>query len=162
MKMSNIFLPEHFKVVTALSPQTSTGAKTFDNIQLRDAIMVWIVAEYTQAATHVTTIQPVVGATDGGCTNAITFSARWWKNADVAATDTLVAQTAGTVMTCTAGVSNQLLIMQIDPSDVVAQNATYDWLGGTQATSGQASNFVSVTYFIQTRMPQATPRSAIA
>jgi len=160
--MSNIFLPEHFKIVTALAPQTSSGAKTFDNIQLRDAIMVWIVAEYTQAEIHATTIQPVVGATDGTCTTAITFAAEWWSNVDTSTTDTLVAQTAATSMACTAAATNHLLVIKIDPSDVAAQSATYDWLGATQASSGQGTNFVSVTYYIQTRMPQATPRAQIA
>jgi len=160
--MSNITLPEHFKIVTALAPQTSNGAKTCDNIQLRDAIKVWIVAQYTQAVTHATTLQPVVGATNAACTTAITFAANWWKNADVATTDTLVAQTAATSMACTAGVTNQLIVIEIDPSDVAAQLSTYDWLGVTQASSGQATNFVSIVYYIQTRQPQATPRSAIA
>lgn len=160
--MSNIFLPEHFKIVSALTPQTSNGAKTFENIQLRDAIMVWIVAEYAQNGAHATTIQPVVGATDAGCTNAITFSAEWWKNVDVDTTDTLVAQTAATSMACDNAATDHLLVIQIDPSDVAAQNSTYDWLGATQASSGLAGNYVSVTYVIQTRMPQATPRSAIA
>lgn len=158
----NFSLPEHCKIVTALSPQTSNGAKTFDNIQLRDAIKVWIVAEYTQDVAHATTIQPVVGATDAACTTAITFTTRWWKNANVAATDTLVAQTAATSCACDNTAAEHLLVIEIDPSDVVAQSATYDWLGATQASSGQGTNFVSVTYYIQTRMPQATPRSAIA
>jgi len=158
----NFFLPENCKPVTALSPQTSNGAKTFDNIQLRDAIMVWIVAEYTQAVAHATTIQPVVGATDAACTTAITFTTEWWSNVDTGSTDTLVAQTAATSCACTAAATNHLLIIKIDPSDVAAQNATYDWLGATQASSGQATNFVAAMYYIQTRMPQATPRSAIA
>jgi len=161
--MSNIFLPEHFKIVSATAGcRTTNGGVTFDNIQLRDAMMVWIVAHFRQAVAHATTIQPVVGATDAACTTSITFSADWWKNADVSSTDTLVAQTAATSMACDAAATDHLLVIQIDPSDVVAQNATYDWLGGTIATSAQATDFVSAVYYIQTRMPQATPRSAIA
>ena len=159
--MSNIFLPEDFKIVTATAPVTTNGGVTFDNIQLRDAIMVWIVAEFTQAVAHATTIQPVVGPTDVACTTSITFSADWWKNVDTGTTDTLVAQTAGTSMACDAAATDHLLVIQIDPSDVVAQLSTYDWLGATIATSAQGTDFVSADYFIQTRMPQATPRSQI-
>jgi len=161
--MSNIFLPQHFKIVSATAGcRTTNGGVTFDNIQLRDAMMVWIVAHFRQAVAHATTIQPVVGATDAGCTTSITFSADWWSNVDVSSTDTLVAQTAATSMACTAAATDHLLVIQIDPSDVVAQNATYDWLGGTIATSAQATDFVSAVYYIQTRQPQATPRAAIA
>lgn len=159
--MSNIFVPEHFKLVTAIAPVTTNGGVTFDNIKLRDAQMVWIIAEFTQAVAHATTIQPVTGATDAACTTAITFSARWWKNVATGTTDTLVAQTAGTSMACDAAATNHLIVVQIDPSDIVAQLSTYDWLGATIATSGQATDFVSATYLIQSRYPQATPPVAI-
>ena len=160
--MCNIFLPEHYKNISAtMGCRTTNAGVTFDNIQLRDAIMVWIVAHFRQAEAVATTIQPVVGPTDAACTTAITFSAEWWKNVDVSTTDTLVAQTAGTSMACDAAATDHLLVIQIDPSDVVAQLSTYDWLGGTIADSQQATNFVSALYYIQTRMPQATPRSQI-
>ena len=161
--MSNIFLPEHFKIVSATAGcRTTNGGVTFDNIQLRDAVMVWIVAHFRQAVAHATTIQPVVGATDGTCTTSITFSADWWSNVDVSSTDTLVAQTAATSMACTAAATDHLLVIKIDPSDVAAQLSTYDWLGGTIATSAQPTDYVSAVYYIQTRMPQATPRAQIA
>jgi hypothetical protein len=160
--MSNIYLPEHFKIVSATAGcVTTNGGVTFDNIKLRDAQMVWIVAHFKQAVAHATTIQPVVGATDAACTTSITFSADWWKNVDISLTDTLVAQTAATSMACAATAKDQLFVIQIDPSDVVAQLATYDWLGATIATSAQATDFVSAVYYIQNRYPQATPPVAI-
>lgn len=160
--MSNIFLPEHFKIISAtMGCRTTNGGVTFDNIQLRDAMMVWIVAHFRQSVAHATTIQPLVGPTDAACTTSITFSAEWWKNVDVSATDTLVAQTAGTSMACDAAATDHLMVIQIDPSDVVAQLSTYDWLGGTIATSAQANDYVSAVYYVQTRMPQATPRTQI-
>lgn len=158
----NIFLPEHYKIVVAATPATTDGGVTFDNIKLRDAQMVWLVANFTQAVSHATTIQPVVGATDAACTTSITFSADWWKNADISSSDTLTAQTAGTSMACTAGATNQQIVIQINPSDVVAQSGTYDWVGATIATSSQATNFVSAVWLIQSRYPQATPPAAIS
>jgi hypothetical protein len=160
--MSNIFLPEHYKIVSATSGCiTTNAANTFDVISLRNANMVWIVAHFTQAVTHATTLQPVTGISFASCATAITFSADWWKNADVATTDTLVAQTAGTSFACTAGATNQLIVIQINPADIVAQLSTYAFLGCTQATSSQANNYVSALYLIEERYPQATPRTAI-
>jgi len=160
--MSNIFLPEHFKIVSATAGcRTTNGGVTFDVIDLRNANMVWIVAHFRQAVSHATTIQPVVGISIASCATSITFSTRWWKNADVSSTDTLVAQTAATSMACTAGATDQLMVIQIDPADVVAQLSTYHCLGGTIATSAQATDFVSAVYYIQERYPQATPRTAI-
>ena len=160
--MSNIFLPNHFKIVSASAAcRTTNGGVTFDNVCLENVQMAWIVAHFRQAVAHATTIQPVVGATDGGCTNAITFTTEWWLNVDISATDTLVAQTAATSCACTAAATDHLMVIRIDPSDVVAQNATYDWLGGTIATSGQATDFVSAVYYLQERYPQCTPPTAI-
>lgn len=160
--MPNIFLPEHFKVVSATAGcRTTNGGITLDNIKLSDAITVWLVAHFRQAASHATTIQLGGAATDTSVTS-ITFSAEWWKNADISSSDTLTAQTAATSQACTAGTTDQLIVIKIDPSDVVAQNATYDWLGGTVSDSSQATNFCSAVWYIQTRYPQATPDSAIA
>ena len=160
--MANLSLPQNFKIVSATQGcRTTNGGVTFDNISLRHAVKVWIVAHFRQAVAHATTIQPVVGATDAACTTSITFSAHWWKNADVSSTDTLVAQTAATSMACDNAATDHLLVIEIDPADVVAQNSTYDWLGGTIATSAQATDFVSAVYYIQERYPQATPMAAI-
>jgi hypothetical protein len=161
--MPNLSLPENFKVVSATAGcRTTNGGVTFDNISLKNAVKVWIVAHFRQAVAHATTIQPVVGATDAACTTAITFTTRWWKNADISSTDTLVAQTAATSCACDAAATDHLLVIEIDPSEVVAQNATYDWLGGTIATSAQATDFVSAVYYIQNRYQQATPPAAIS
>lgn len=160
--MSNIFLPEHYKIVSATAGcRTTNGGVTFDVIDLRNAHMVWIVAHFRQAVAHATTIQPVTGISLASCATAITFSADWWSNVDVSSTDTLVAQTAATSMACTAAATDHLLVIQINPADIVAQLSTYHCLGGTIATSAQATDFVSAIYYIEERYPQATPRTAI-
>ena len=161
--MPNIFLPEQFKIVSATAGcRTTNGGVTFDVIDLKNAQMVWIVAHFRQAVAHATTIQPVVGISIASCATAITFTADWWSNVDVSSTDTLVAQTAATTMACTAAATDHLLVIKIDPSDVVAQLSTYKCLGATIATSAQPTDFVSAIYYIQTRYPQATPPVAIA
>ena len=121
--MSNIYLPEQFKIVSATAGcVTTNGGVTFDVINLENAHRVWIVASFTQAVAHATTIQPVTGISFASCATSITFSARWWKNADVSSTDTLVAQTAGTSFACAAAATDHLLVIEIDPSDIVAQS----------------------------------------
>jgi hypothetical protein len=160
--MPNIFLPENYKIVSATAGcRTTNGGVTFDTIHLENALMVWIVAHFRQSGAHATTIQPVTGTGIASCATAITFSAHWWKNADVSSTDTLVAQTAGTSMACDAAATDHLLVIQINPADIVAQSATYTALGATIASSGQANNYVSAVYYIQERYPQATPATAI-
>lgn len=160
--MANIFLPEHYKIVAATSagPVTTNGGVTFDVVNLEQAIMVWIVAQFHQEVAHATTIQPVVGTTVAAAT-AITFTTNWWRNADMATTDTLVAIADATACPCTAAATDQMIVIQIDPAEVAAQNVTFSYLGGTIATSGQADNYVSATYYIQERYPQATPATAI-
>jgi len=160
--MPNIVLPQNYKIVTATPPITTNAANTFDVIDLKNALRVYIVAQFHQHVAHATVLQPVVGISIASCATAITFSAHWWKNADVATTDTLVAQTAGTSMACDAAATDHLMVIEIDPSDVVAQLSTYHCLGITQATSAQANNYVSIVYYIQERYPQATPPAAIA
>ena len=160
--MSNIDLPQNFKIVSATAGcRTTNGGVTFDVIDLTDAIKVWIVAHFRQAVAHATTIQPVVGISIASCATSITFATRWWSNVDVSATDTLVAQTAATSCACTAAATDHLLVIEIDPAEVTAQLGTYHCLGGTIATSAQATDFVSAVYYIQTAYPQATPATAI-
>lgn len=160
--MANIFLPEHYKIVgaTEAGPVTTNGGLAFDVINLEHAIMVWILAQFHQEVGHATTIVPVIGVGFAAAT-PITFTTNWWRNADMATTDTLVAIADAVTCPCTAAATDQMIVIQIDPAEVVAQNVTFTHLGGTIATSAQANNFVSATYFIQTRYPQATPATAI-
>ena len=158
----NIGLPEKYKFVAATAGSVTTnGGVTFDTVNLENCNKAYIVAMFLQAVSHATTIQPVVGTGVASCATSITFSAKWWKNADISSTDTLVAQTAGTSMACTAGATNQLIVIEIDPADVTGQSNTYCALGATIATSSQASNFVTAWYLLETRYPQATPPAAI-
>jgi len=157
----NMGLLEKYKVVQATTTTTTNATVTFDTVNLENCHKAYIVASFLQAVTHATTITPVVGTGVASCATAITFAAKWSKNADVSSTDTLVAQTAATTMACTAGVTNQLIVIEIDPADVTGQSNTYCALGATIATSSQASNYVTAWYLLETRYPQATPPAAI-
>ena len=155
------YLPEQYKIVAATAGSVTTnGGVTLDNISLKNIKQAWILLMYLQAVSHATTLTPKLGTDVSAAATEITFSADWWKNADISATDTLVKATAATTMACTAGATNQIVLVKIDPAQVAAQGA-YDVLGGTIATSGQATDFVTGLYLLETKYEQASPQAAI-
>ena len=158
--MSSIFLPEKFKIVNGSPVATTNGGITCDFVSLKNVNMAWILIEALQAGSDATVLNPQ-RATDPVTPTgnvAIAHAANWWKNADVATTDTLVAQTAATTMALTAGVTNQQVLIQIDPAQL---GATYDAMGLVVTTSGDGTNFMTVTYFLEMRYAAATPPTAI-
>ena len=161
MSAPSIFLPTQFKIVTATKPVTTNGTVTFDNISMKNAVAVWLVAQFNQAASHATVITPKLGAVVATVTTAITFSADWWLNSDTDTTDTLVAQTAATTFTLATGTTPQLVVARFDPAQCYAQGATLDCIGATIATSSQATNYVDALWFVEEKYPQATPPAAI-
>ena len=160
---STLNFPQQYKIVTAILPLTSNGAKTSDYISLKHAHKVWIVVHATQDTGHATTFTPSVATAvlPSGATPA-TYASNWWLNADVSVTDTLVAQTAAAAITLDSGSTDQLAVMEIDPAlQIATHGATFDCLGVIAATSSQAANFISVIFYIEERYPQATPPTAI-
>jgi hypothetical protein len=152
---------ERYKIVDAFGgPVTTNQALTSDYVSLKGVHKAWIVANFHQAASHATTIQPQYSSdvAGTGATN-ITHSAKWWKNADVSTTDTLTKQTAATSQACSTGTTHQVLVVEIDPDDWAA--AGYDCACFTIATSSQATDFVSANFVLAMRYPQANPPSAI-
>jgi hypothetical protein len=159
----NFTLPEHCKIVsgTNAGPVTTNGVVTLDSISMKNAIKVWIVAQLIHTAGAAEVITPMVGATVATAVTAITFTTPWWLNAATATTDTLVRQADAVTCAFTVAVTGQLMVIEIDPADALAQNITFDCLGGSISTSATAANFVSVNYFIQERYSQSTPPAAI-
>lgn len=155
------YLSEQYKIVAATAGSVTTnGGVTLDNVSLKNVKQAWILLFFLQAATHATVFTPKLGTAVAAAATAITFSADWWKNPDVSLTDTLVKQTAATTVACTAGTTNQILLIKIDPAQVAAQGA-YDVLGGVVTTSGEVTNFVTGLYLLETKYEQATPPAAI-
>ena len=158
--MSSIFLPEKFKIVNGTPVITTQGGQTLEFVSLKNVNMAWILVEALQAVGHATVLNPQ-RATDPVTPTgnvAIAHAANWWLNADVSASDTLVAQTAATTMALNVAATNQQVLIQIDPAQL---GATYDSMGLVITTGGDATNFVTVTYFLEMRYAQATPPTAI-
>jgi hypothetical protein len=158
--MARLSLPVDCKLVTATAgPVTTNGGVTCDYVSLKNVIRAWIILQFTQAVGHATAIQPQK-ATAVAPTGAasITNAARIWSNADAAASDALVAQTAATSFTLANDVKKKMVVIEIDPIDL---GGDYDVLGCTIADSSQATNFVSGLYVLQMGFRQTTPPSAI-
>jgi hypothetical protein len=156
---SIVHLPEHFKIVNGSPVATTNGGITCDFVSLKNVNMAWILVEALQAATHATVLNPQRATAVAPTGNvAIAHNAPWWKNADVATSDTLVRGADATTMSLTAGTTNQQVIIQIDPAQL---GDTYDCMGLVVTTSGEANNYMTVTYFLEMRYAQATPPAAI-
>lgn len=156
--MANISLPTKFKIVTAFAPKTTNAALTSQVVSLKHAVKAWLILSFTNAVgfASVPTIKQATDIAAG--TNAAGPTCRIWANEDVAATDTLVAQTAAASYTMAADVKNKLIVFEIDPASLTD---TYDCVYCTIATSSQATDFVSGEWVLQTTYAQATPPSAI-
>ncbi len=153
-------LPEKFKVVKILNPQTTNGGiAAGDYINLKNALKVWFVFEFTQAVGHAT-VASLIRATTvaGGGATAVTETFPIWVNEDTSLTDTLVKATDAADETLTADAKNKTVVFAIDPA-ILAD--TFDCLSAVVSDSSQATNLVSCTAIIETRYPQATPPSAI-
>jgi len=144
-------IPEEAVPVTLTPPVTTNGGVTTDYISLKNAHMVFIVATFTQAATHATGIDPTQAtAVAGTAVKAITNTVPIWKNADISTTSVLTRQTDAITVNCTAGTTNQVMVMQIDPAGFDVANG-FDCLGMTVDDSSEATNFVSITAFVVPR-----------
>jgi hypothetical protein len=156
--MANISLPTYLKKVQAFAPKTTNAALTSQVITLKGAVRAWLTLHFTQAAgfASVPTIKQATTIAAG--TNAAGPVCRIWANEDTAATDTLVAQTAGASYTVAADVKNKIVVFEIDPALLTDG---YACVYCTIATSSQATNFVAGEWEILHNFHQATIPTAI-
>lgn len=153
----NLF--ENFKIVQGLSPVTTNGGVTADYVSLKNAKKATIVVNLTQAVGDATTLTVnKATAVDGTGATAITVAQPILANEDVGASDTLVKQTDGVGYTVAADVKNKQVVIEIDPASL---GEGFDVITLVVGDSGQATNFVSVDYYLEAKYAQATPPSAI-
>jgi hypothetical protein len=153
------YLTETHKIVNGTPVATTNGGITCDYVSLKNCHHVTIVAELLQAVSHTTALGlNEATAVAGTSAQAVTATMPNWKNADVSASDTLVKGTDAATVSATAGATNQQLILVFDP---VKLSSGFDCIAATLSDSSQATNFATVTYFLETRYPQETPPAAI-
>lgn len=155
----SICLPETFKIVQGKSPTTTNAAVTGDYVSLKNCHRCTVIFELTQAAAHATTcsLMRATAVAPTGAT-AVTESVKIWENEDTATSDTLVAQTDAASVTLSADIKNKMVVMQIDP---IVLASGFDCLAGKTDASSETTNFVSMTYILETRYPAATPPTTI-
>lgn len=153
-----ITTPTTFKKVVAFAPKTTNAALTSQVVSLKNAIRATLTLIFTNAVGFAS-VPTIKQATDiAAATNAAGPTCRIWANEDVAATDTLVAQTAAASYTMAADIKNKMIVFEIDPASLTDG---YDCVYCTIATSSQATNFVAGEWEIETNYTQSTPPSAI-
>ena len=158
--MSIVHLPEQFKIVQGSAGAVTTNAGFVgDHVSLKNVNMAWIVAHFNQAVGHATVLNPMRATlVDATGSVAIGHNAPNWENNDCAATDTLVRNADATTVTLSADATNHMIVVQIDPAQM---GDTFDCMGCNITTGGDATNFVSIVYYLEMRYAQATPPAAI-
>jgi len=156
-----MMLPENMKIVEAIKPQTTAGARSGDWVSLKGyrkcAIIVQVArgADATALAITVDKAKAVAG-TDNS--DGITMT-HFWSNSDCVASDTLIKGTAAaTIADDTTQSKDHIHVIDIDAVDL---GEGYDCI---QVEVGQsaAATLVSAVYVLYgARFAQATPPTAI-
>jgi hypothetical protein len=152
-------LPEYLKIIDASGgPVTTNGGVTCDYVSLKNVKRAWIVLNFTQAVGHATGVDPKrATAVDGTGAAALGTAVPWWLNEDTATLDALTRQTDAVTGDVAATIKKKMMVFQIDPATL----GDYDVLGCDIDDSSQATNFVSVNYFLEMRYSSDLPPSAI-
>ncbi len=156
--MGFIFLPERYKIVEAISPKSSSSARTGDGVSLKNVKQAYVIVQIMGGDAVYATIYESTGTTvTGAATTANTYDI--WTNAATTSSDTLVAGTASYRAACTTAATYQMLVFQIDPSDLTdGYDCIYVGTGASTATT----KFVSALYLLETAYPADQPPAAIS
>jgi hypothetical protein len=141
-------MPEGIFPVTMQAPRTTNGGFTSDYISLKNAQMAWIDVHLTQAVGHATafTIERST-AVDGTGHVAIANTVPIWYGNVSTTSNALTRQTDAVSFTMDVGVTGTArIIFQIDPASL---GTTFDVISFVSASSGQNTNLISVTCWVQ-------------
>jgi len=154
-------LPTAYKIVSGTAPVTTNGGVTADYVSLKNALKCYIVVELKQAVGHATLLTPTqASAVDGTGAKVLTDNVQLWVNADTAASDTLVVQTAAKNYTVANDVKSKLIVFEIVPHSLDVANS-FDCITLVAANSSQATNFISVTYLLEMKYKEDVPPAVI-
>lgn len=158
--MSNFTLPEHCKIVNLFGGATNGISAGTDYICCKNAHKVWFLI-YTWGTTATTWVLTIREADDVAPTNsaAITDVFPIWKVISTTSTDALTKQTSAASLTIDPDGtdSTMLAVLEFDPS---LFRAGYDCVS-IWGSTGNASDYCTITAIIEERYPQAIPPSAI-
>lgn len=157
----SITLPQKLKIVSGTTPVTTNAEVTADRITLKNAISVTVIAKLTQAVGHATALsieQSTLVA--GGDSKVISKVVPIWANEDTSVSDTNELQTRAVNYSVTADVKNKIVMFKVMPADLDVAN---DFICITliSSASSQITNFIDVTYEIETNYQGDESPSAI-
>lgn len=159
--MSNRLNPENVQRYVVLEPATDAAGRTSLYYSLKHAKKATFTMLLTQGhatppaisfeqATH------VAGTATKGCDTAH----RIWATNDTAVTKDAVAQTAAAGFTPDAALKTKMVVIEIDPMELDVANG-FDCIAITTGASN-VGNLTSCLLEIETKYPQASPRTATA
>jgi hypothetical protein len=140
-------IPEKMFPISGTKPVTTNGGVTADNISLKNAGDVYIVAHLTQSVGHATVLTPKVGTAVATAATALPANVQIWYGNVSTSTDAIARQTDAKSLTLGGAVTGDVYaIFKIDTATLAAGG--YDVLGFTSSDSSQATNFIEVTYWV--------------
>ena len=151
-------LPLVVHPVVLVNNLTTNGAVTSLAVTLKSTLKCWLYIYLQNAVGFAQVITPLQGTTIAFGTNKAIPAVPIWANEDVAATDTLVSQTAAAAYTTAAVAKKKLVIFEIDPAVLDPANPCVR-VGLTDSI--QATNFCTVVAHLWQANQVATPPSCI-
>ena len=154
-------IPENFKVVETLSPAADAGGRTGSYVSLKNCHKATFVFHVTQgnAATIALSFSAASDVAGTGAA-AMTGLARIWSDLDCAASDALVRRSDAASYTTDAGVKHKIVIVEVDPLLLIAQNAAFDCIAPVTGASN-AANITQCLVYLEGRYQQATPPTSV-
>jgi 2',3'-cyclic-nucleotide 2'-phosphodiesterase (5'-nucleotidase family) len=117
------FSPETHKIVELMAPAADAAGRTSDWVSLKNALRAWIIVHITQGNAATVALTPNQATAVAGTGTKVIPAVPIWSNLDTAASDVLVARTAAANYTTDAGVKNKIVVFQIDPDMLDADNS---------------------------------------
>jgi hypothetical protein len=154
-------LVEEFGIVQGSQPQTTNTATNSKYVSLKNAIVAFVIVQLTQAAANATQIslyqaQDVAGTGAKPLANNIPI----WANEDAAASDKLVRQADGVSYAVGNDVKNKTIVFQVEANRLDINNG-FTTLQARIGASGQATNFATVEFILDTKYNQAVVPSFV-
>lgn len=158
--MSDLTLPEAFKIIQAHEPVAANALGTCDYVSCKNMKKLWVLLHHYSGGGDddlVVTINEATSVAAGSAT-AITEVCPIWYNVDTASADALTRATDAITFTVdtTAGL-DQLWVLEWDPAKF---SAGFDCFA-VVTTGGNASNIVSVLYIAEMRYQSDVPPTII-
>jgi len=158
--MSNLTLPEAFKIVQGHEPVAANALGTCDYVCCKNMKKLWVILHHYSGGGDTDLVLTINEATAvaGTSAAAITVACPIWYNVDTASADLLTRATDAYTFTVDTGAGlDQIWIMEWDPANF---SAGFDCFA-LASSGGNASNIVSVMYFAEYRYQSDVPVSAI-